>query len=82
MNEHPVEGRTVREVTYNLGQGGRRDAGSWLRLLGAPLPDLLFVQESRAPAESWLSELGTGSPVQCLWEAAGGPGCVSAVAAS
>jgi endonuclease/exonuclease/phosphatase family metal-dependent hydrolase len=64
----------LRMVTYNLGQGGRRDAGGWLRLLGTPVPDLLFVQESREPRDSWLAELPGSAPEQCLWnEAASRP---------
>ncbi|MGE5601928.1 MAG: hypothetical protein ACM30E_02685 [Nitrososphaerales archaeon] len=50
-NEHAVESRALRVVTYNFGQGGRRDAGLWLRLLGAPSPDLLFVQEPAAQGD-------------------------------
>lgn len=57
-------------VAYNLGQGGRRDAGAWLRLLGRPGPDMLFVQESRNPMDSWLAELPQCTPESCLWEAA------------
>jgi endonuclease/exonuclease/phosphatase family metal-dependent hydrolase len=63
--------RALRLVTYNLGQGGRRDAGAWLRLLGTPAPDLLFVQESRNPTDSWLSALPSNATTACLWEAAG-----------
>lgn len=59
---------TLRMVAYNLGQGGRRDAGAWLRPFGTPAPDLLFVQESRNPAASWLAELPGDVPGQCLWE--------------
>lgn len=62
--------RPLRMVAYNLGQGGRRDAGAWLRLLGPPAPDLLFVQESRDPAHSWLTELPVDARGQCLWEEA------------
>jgi endonuclease/exonuclease/phosphatase family metal-dependent hydrolase len=57
----------LRMVAYNLGQGGRRDARAWLRLLGSPTPDLLFVQESRDPANSWLPELPVSDPEQWLW---------------
>ncbi len=60
----------LRLVAYNLGQGGRRDAGAWLRRLGLPGPDVLFVQESRNPLDSWLAELPQGGPDACLWEAA------------
>ena len=61
----------LRMVAYNLGQGGRRDAGAWLHQLGTPAPDVLFVQESRDPVASWLAEVRGDAPGQCLWEDSG-----------
>lgn len=49
----------IRLVAYNLGQGGSRDPITWQRVLPLLAPDLFFVQESRAPAQSWLAALPT-----------------------
>ena len=62
--------RTLRLVAYNLGQGGRRDPTVWSRLLRALGPDVLFVQETRNPADSWLAALPDTTPDACLWSAA------------
>src|SRR5205807_638063 len=47
----------VRLVAYNVGQGGSRDRALWERVMAELAPDLLFVQESRDPAQSWLPAL-------------------------
>lgn len=47
----------VRLVAYNMGQGGSRDPALWARTLHGLAPDLLFVQESRDPKQSWLKSL-------------------------
>jgi endonuclease/exonuclease/phosphatase family metal-dependent hydrolase len=47
----------MRLVAYNLGQGGSRDSSVWKRVLPELSPDVLFVQESREPAQSWLVAL-------------------------
>src|SRR6059036_3920857 len=63
-----------------MGRGGSRDPAIWSRLLPHLAPDLLFAQESRDPAHSWLAALpataatpGTPSGHQgrqsWLWEA-------------
>ena len=70
MDEPISKDGALRMVAYNLGQGGRRDAGAWLRALVTPPPDVLFVQESREPAGSWLAALPGSGPDQCHWEAA------------
>lgn len=57
-------------VTYNVGQGGSRDPTAWSRILQVLAPDLLFTQESRDPADSWLAAL-PGTPQESwLWQAA------------
>lgn len=47
----------MRLAAYNVGQGGPRDPARWAHLLRELAPDLLFVQESRDPAHSWLAAL-------------------------
>ncbi len=47
----------MRLVTYNMGQGGSRNLELRKRLFAEFCPDILFVQESRDPALSWLSAL-------------------------
>ena len=49
------------------GQGGRRDAGAWLRLLGTPEPEVLFVLER-------LRQTGARRPCAAL---AFGPGLIA-----
>src|SRR5438105_1528943 len=57
----------TRLVAYNIGQGGSRDQALWARALSVLAPDLLFVQESRDPAHSWLAALPSSSPECLLW---------------
>src|SRR5688500_16833437 len=52
---HNVGNDTMRLIAYNVGQGGSRDPDLWARILPDLAPDLLFVQESRDPAHSWLA---------------------------
>jgi hypothetical protein len=52
--------RELKLIAYNMGQGGSRDTALWARLLPELAPDLLFVQESRDPAGSWLAALPAG----------------------
>jgi endonuclease/exonuclease/phosphatase family metal-dependent hydrolase len=59
-------------VAYNLRQGGSRDPAVWARVLPGLAPDLLFVQESRDPAQSWLAALPLRYPDCRLWEAVPG----------
>ena len=42
-------------VAYNLGQGGARNPVLLTRKLAELEPDVLFVQETRDPAQSWLA---------------------------
>jgi endonuclease/exonuclease/phosphatase family metal-dependent hydrolase len=58
---------TTRLVTYNLGQGGPRRAAEWVDILAALAPDLLFVQESRDPAQSWLDALPGADRAAWCW---------------
>lgn len=58
----------VRLVTYNMGQGGSRDASMWASILPVLAPDLLFVQESRDPTQSWLPALSGASEGHLHWE--------------
>jgi len=62
----------VRLVAYNLGQGGKRDVAVWTRVLPLLAPDLLFVQESRDPTQSWLGVLPGTRPESWLWAAVPG----------
>jgi exonuclease III len=62
----------VRLVAYNVGQGGSRDTAVWERVLSGLSPDLLFVQESRDPAHSWLAALPGTRAVSWLWAAVPG----------
>lgn len=57
----------MRLITYNLGQGGSRSPAVWARALLELAPDLLFVQESREPAQSWLSALPGTHLDSWLW---------------
>jgi hypothetical protein len=57
----------MRLITYNLGQGGSRDAALWARLLPVLAPDLLFVQESRDPMQAWLPALDAAGPAAWCW---------------
>jgi endonuclease/exonuclease/phosphatase family metal-dependent hydrolase len=61
----------VRLVAYNVGQGGSRDAALWARVIAELAPDLLFVQESRHPAQSWLPALPASSGPPCASDACG-----------
>lgn len=58
----------VRLVAYNLGQGGSRNLATWERVLPELAPDLMFVQESRHPAQSWLAALPEKCRDTWLWE--------------
>ncbi|MFL5732876.1 MAG: endonuclease/exonuclease/phosphatase family protein [Chloroflexia bacterium] len=58
----------VRLVAYNIRQGGSRDTAVWERALQVLAPDLLFVQESRHPAQSWLAALPGTADERLLWE--------------
>ncbi|MEA2575070.1 MAG: hypothetical protein QOH93_2368 [Chloroflexia bacterium] len=60
----------LRMIAYNVGQGGRRDPTLWSRALQMLAPDLLFVQESRNPADSWLAALPGTTEESWLWQAA------------
>ena len=57
----------MRLITYNMGQGGSRDPDLWSRLLPYLAPDLLFVQESRDPPNSWLPALPGTQRESWLW---------------
>jgi hypothetical protein len=60
--------REVRLVAYNLGQGGSRHPALRVRLLSDLAPDLLFVQESRNPADSWPAAFPGMQRDSWLWE--------------
>ena len=62
----------VRLVAHNIGHGGPRDPALWTRLMPELAPDLLFVQESRDPAGSWLPALGGTERGSRLWTAVPG----------
>ena len=57
----------TRLVAYNMGQGGSRDVTLWKRVLPTLAADLLFVQESRDPADSWLPALYGTCRESWLW---------------
>lgn len=59
----------VRLIAYNVGQGGSRDPALWERVFSVLAPDLLFVQESRDPAHSWLPALPNVRRESWLWSA-------------
>lgn len=51
----------IRLVAYNMGQGGSKDKETWNRVLPDLAPDVLFVQESREPSQSWLGALNSSN---------------------
>src|SRR4051812_39614716 len=59
----------MRLIAYNLGQGGSPDPSVWAHALPNLAPDLLFVQESRDPTQSWLAALPATGPDCWLWTA-------------
>ena len=65
----------MRLVAYNMGRGWSRNPALWTRMLAGLEPDLLFVQESRDPALSWLGALCDSSETpseRLLWTAVPG----------
>ena len=68
MASESTIGKEVRLVAHNLGQGGSREPALRMRLLSELAPDLLFVQESRNPADSWLAAFPGTQPQSWLWE--------------
>lgn len=57
----------LRLVAYNMGQGGTRNPALRARLLSELSPDLLFAQETRDPARSWLAALPQGEEAHYIW---------------
>jgi endonuclease/exonuclease/phosphatase family metal-dependent hydrolase len=65
----------ARLVAYNMGFGGSRDPGLLGSMLTGLAPDLLFVQESRDPARSWLPAVQSAQDegtANLLWAAVPG----------
>ena len=59
---------STRLVAYNVGQGGSRDQAVWERILASLAPDLLFLQETRDPAHSWLHALPNTRRESWIWD--------------